>query len=102
MVWRRTSYTTKVLLTTKALFAPRFAFPSFIPPRLRPHRIYMRLPRMDTAQLTLVRQPFNDPDFRFELKHDGFRAVAHIWDGKCELVSVGGIRTKVSKNVRTT
>jgi hypothetical protein len=42
---------------------------------------------MDTAQLTLVRQPFNDPDFLFELKHDGFRALAHIWDGKCELVS---------------
>ena len=42
---------------------------------------------MDTAQLTLVRQPFNDPDFLFELKHDGFRALAHIWDGNCELVS---------------
>jgi ATP dependent DNA ligase domain len=87
MVWRRTSYTTKVLLTTKVLFAPRFAFSSFISPWFRLHPIYMRPPRMDTAQLTLVRQPFNDPDFLFELKHDGFRALAHIWDGKCELVS---------------
>jgi bifunctional non-homologous end joining protein LigD len=42
---------------------------------------------MDTAQLTLVRQPFDDPNFLFELKHDGFRALAHIWDGRCELVS---------------
>jgi bifunctional non-homologous end joining protein LigD len=42
---------------------------------------------MDTAQLTLVRQPFDNRDFLFELKHDGFRALAHIWDGKCELVS---------------
>jgi bifunctional non-homologous end joining protein LigD len=42
---------------------------------------------MDTAQLVLVRQPFDHPDFLFELKHDGFRALAHIWDGKCELVS---------------
>jgi len=42
---------------------------------------------MDTAQLTLVRQPFDHPDFLFELKHDGFRALAHVWDGKCELVS---------------
>jgi hypothetical protein len=42
---------------------------------------------MDTAQLTLVRQPFDDPDFLFELNHDGFRALAHIWEGKCELVS---------------
>jgi hypothetical protein len=31
MVRGRTSYTTKVLLTTKLLFAPRFAFSSFIP-----------------------------------------------------------------------
>jgi bifunctional non-homologous end joining protein LigD len=42
---------------------------------------------MDTAQLTLARQPFDHPDYLFELKHDGFRALAHIWDGKCELVS---------------
>jgi len=42
---------------------------------------------MDTAQLTLVRQPFDDPSFLFELKHDGFRALAHVWDGHCELIS---------------
>jgi bifunctional non-homologous end joining protein LigD len=42
---------------------------------------------MDTAQLSLVRQPFDHPDFLFELEHDGFRALAHIWDGNCELVS---------------
>jgi bifunctional non-homologous end joining protein LigD len=47
----------------------------------------MRPPLMDTARLTLVRQPFDHPDFLFELKHDGFWALAHIWDGKCELVS---------------
>jgi bifunctional non-homologous end joining protein LigD len=47
----------------------------------------MRPPRMDTAQLSLVHQPFDHPDFLFELKHDGFRALAHVWDGKCELVS---------------
>src|ERR1700719_3219550 len=33
---------TKVVLTTKVLFAPRFAFSSFIPPWLRLHPIYMR------------------------------------------------------------
>jgi hypothetical protein len=53
----------------------------------RRHHIYMRPPRFDAAQLSLVRTPFDDPDFLFELKHDGFRALAHIWDGKCELVS---------------
>jgi bifunctional non-homologous end joining protein LigD len=45
---------------------------------------------MDTAKLTLVRQPFDHPDFLFELKHDGFRALAYISDGKCELVSRHG------------
>jgi bifunctional non-homologous end joining protein LigD len=42
---------------------------------------------MDTAQLSLVRTPFDDPGFLFELKHDGFRALAYIWDANCELVS---------------
>ena len=30
---------------------------------------------------------FDHADFLFELKHDGFRALAHIWDGKCQLIS---------------
>jgi bifunctional non-homologous end joining protein LigD len=47
----------------------------------------MALPRFNTAQLTLVRTLFDDPDFGFELKHDGFRALAHIWEAKCKLVS---------------
>jgi bifunctional non-homologous end joining protein LigD len=47
----------------------------------------MPLPRIDAAQLSLVRQPFDHPDFLFELKHDGFRALAYVSDGKCELVS---------------
>jgi hypothetical protein len=40
---------------------------------------------MDTAQLTLVRQPFDHPDSLFELKHDGFRALAYIHEGQREL-----------------
>lgn len=47
----------------------------------------MRPPQFDAAQLSLVRTAFDDPDFLFELKHDGFRALAHIWDGRCELIS---------------
>jgi hypothetical protein len=50
----------------------------------RQQPINMRPPRMNTAQLGLVRTPLDDPGFLFELKHDGFRALAHIWDGKCE------------------
>jgi bifunctional non-homologous end joining protein LigD len=47
----------------------------------------MKPPRIDPARLTLVRQPFNDPDFLFELKHDGFRSLAYIFDGQCQLIS---------------
>jgi hypothetical protein len=54
MVSSRTSYTTKVPFTTKALLAPRFAFPSFIP-LWRPPASYLYAPaRRDTAQLSLV------------------------------------------------
>jgi hypothetical protein len=38
---------------------------------------------MDTAQLSLVREPFDHPDYLFELKHDGFRALAYISEGHC-------------------
>jgi hypothetical protein len=47
----------------------------------------MPLPWMDPAKLTLVRQPFDHPDFLFVLKHDGFRTLAYISDGHCELIS---------------
>ena len=50
----------------------------------------MRLPQMDPAKLTLVRQPFDHPDFLFELKHDGLRALAYIFEGHWELISRRG------------
>ena len=31
--------------------------------------------------------PFDHPDYLYELKHDGFRALAYFEDGRCELVS---------------
>ena len=55
---------------------------------------------MDTAQLTLVREPFDDPDFLFELKHDGFRALAYISEGHCELVSRRRNRYKSFQELR--
>lgn len=36
---------------------------------------------------TRIAAPFDHSNFVFELKHDGFRAVAYIENGKCELVS---------------
>jgi hypothetical protein len=39
----------------------------------------MRLRRVPAA--------FDDPDYVFELKHDGFRAIVYIENGECRLVS---------------
>src|SRR6516225_3711281 len=38
-------------------------------------------------RLRLVKEPFDNPDYIFELKHDGFRALAYIDEGECRLVS---------------
>ena len=35
-------------------------------------------------------EPFDDPDWLFELKYDGFRAMAYIQNGSCRLVSRKG------------
>ncbi len=34
-----------------------------------------------------IAKPFDDPEYIFELKHDGFRALAYIDVGECKLVS---------------
>jgi hypothetical protein len=38
-------------------------------------------------RLRLVKEPFDHPDYLYELKRDGFRAVVYIEDGECKLVS---------------
>ena len=45
------------------------------------------LPRIHPMRLRLVREPFDHPDYIFELKHDGFRAVAYLQNGECKLIS---------------
>jgi bifunctional non-homologous end joining protein LigD len=35
-------------------------------------------------------RPFNHPEWLFELKYDGFRALAHMKRGQCELISRNG------------
>lgn len=37
--------------------------------------------------LTRAPGPFSHPDWIFEVKWDGFRALAYIDNGKCKLVS---------------
>ena len=46
----------------------------------------------DLAPMRLLRipEPFDHPDFLFEPKIDGFRALAHIEAGRCRLVSRNG------------
>jgi bifunctional non-homologous end joining protein LigD len=45
------------------------------------------LPRIRPMRLRLVKEPFDHPDYIFELKHDGFRAVAYLQNGECRLIS---------------
>src|SRR5215469_9322207 len=37
--------------------------------------------------LAVLDEPFDHDDFIFELKYDGFRALAHINSGRCRLIS---------------
>ncbi len=48
------------------------------------------LPKLDPMELIQVSAPFNDPDFLYEVKFDGFRALAYVEVGRCELVSRKG------------
>jgi hypothetical protein len=45
------------------------------------------LPRIQAINPARLGAPFDHSDFIYELKHDGFRAVAYIEAGACELVS---------------
>lgn len=45
------------------------------------------LPRIQPINPSQMAVAFDDPDWVFELKHDGFRAVGYIEAGACQLVS---------------
>jgi bifunctional non-homologous end joining protein LigD len=45
------------------------------------------LPQIAAMTLSRRREPFDHPDWIFELKHDGFRSLAYVTDGACQLVS---------------
>src|SRR5947209_1469233 len=45
------------------------------------------LPILQPMRLTQRSNPFDDPDWIFEIKYDGFRALAYIEDDECRLIS---------------
>lgn len=48
------------------------------------------LPRFDTLDPQSRTTPFDGEDWLFEIKYDGFRAMAYIQDGRCAFVSRNG------------
>jgi len=50
------------------------------------------VPRFTPLPLRRLRDPFDDLDWLFELKYDGFRALAYLHDQRAELVSRNGNR----------
>ena len=56
---------------------------------LRPQSVgpASRLPRIDPIPLVARSDPFDDPEWIFEPKYDGFRGVAYGWSGRCEIRS---------------
>jgi bifunctional non-homologous end joining protein LigD len=55
--------------------------------RIRDAAINFVLPRIRPMRLRLVKEPFDHPDYLFELKHDRFRAVVYLQNGECKLIS---------------
>ena len=66
------------------------------------------LPRVNPTKLSLCAQPFDSPDWVFELKHDGFHVLAYLDDGNCKLISrrqngdetFGDLRVALARTVK--
>jgi bifunctional non-homologous end joining protein LigD len=50
--------------------------------------------RFAPMSLAVLDQPFDHDDFIFELKYDGFRALADVDNGHCRLISRRGNRRR--------
>src|SRR5688572_14549420 len=46
--------------------------------------------RMIPMPLQAQQAPFSHPDWLYEIKHDGFRALAYVEGGRCPLISRQG------------
>jgi bifunctional non-homologous end joining protein LigD len=60
------------------------------------------LPKVEPMELMQQASPFDHDDWIFEIKHDGFRALAYIEDGKCKLVSRNDFDYKRFADLRAT
>jgi len=45
------------------------------------------IPPLSALELQQIERPFDDPAWVFEIKFDGFRSLAKIEGGVCELIS---------------
>lgn len=48
------------------------------------------LPRIQPISPRIKQEPFDDPDYLFQLKYDGFRGVLYIEKERCRIVSKSG------------
>ena len=46
-----------------------------------------KLPTLEAMELVQQPHPFDHPDWFYEIKYDGFRALAYIQDCTCQLVN---------------
>jgi bifunctional non-homologous end joining protein LigD len=50
----------------------------------------MTLPRVQPIVPTWRKEPFDDPEWLFDFKYDGFRALCYVEQGRCRLISRNG------------
>jgi len=83
-------------LTIKTEVSGQFAVCDF---RASQTKIRAVLPHIIPFRLGRRAEPFNDPAWLYELKWDGFRSLALIEDGRCELWSRNGNSFKAGRDL---
>ncbi|HSF14461.1 MAG TPA: hypothetical protein VLK65_02785 [Vicinamibacteria bacterium] len=74
-----------------SLVGPAPVAPGFtLTQRLKSRQALAVLPTVKPIRPVEKKLAFNDPEWIFELKHDGFRALAYIENRECRLVSRNG------------
>jgi ATP-dependent DNA ligase len=48
------------------------------------------LPRVQPIIPTWRKEPFDDPEWLFDFKYDGFRVLCYLEQGRCRLISRNG------------